>query len=109
MMGQKAREQTAPVIAAVLLLWVAKPAPATVIQEAENVGTSDELAALVEEVLAFGREDPPALPLPPGTDERYGDPMQIMLHRENEELSELRRNASITAFVEGWEIGRAHV
>lgn len=33
-----------------------------------------------------------------------GHHIQIMLHRENEAISRLRRNSSITAFVEGWAL-----
>jgi uncharacterized protein (DUF885 family) len=33
-----------------------------------------------------------------------GHHIQIMLHRENEAISSLRRNSSITAFVEGWAL-----
>ncbi|MGH7449464.1 MAG: DUF885 domain-containing protein [Longimicrobiales bacterium] len=41
-------------------------------------GANADLDALIDEVLALGRENPPPLPLPQGTDPRYGDRMPIV-------------------------------
>ncbi len=62
------------------ITWLPSPSAAWGLQHigAAAQQVEEDLAALAQEILAFSRERPPALPVPPGTDDRYSDRMPLV-------------------------------